>query len=207
MAAQLYPTLQQYIAERETEFNQISDERKALLERLSAYIKGKLQSGEDVSLNFICTHNSRRSHLGQIWARVASIYHSIRSIKTYSGGTEATAFNENAVATLERAGFQIENPGGDNPEYAVRFSTEENPMICFSKTYDDPVNPSAKFGAIMTCSDADEACPNVPGADFRIPLKYEDPKISDGTPEQEKTYDERCAEIAREMLFLFSKLE
>lgn len=207
MADQLYPTLQRYIAERETEFDQISNERKALLDRLSAYIKGKLQNGEDLSLNFICTHNSRRSHLGQIWAQVASFHHSIGSIKAYSGGTEATAFNDNAVAALKRAGFQIEYPGGDNPEYALHCSEDVNPMTCFSKTYDDPVNPSENFGAIMTCSDADEACPNVPGADFRIALKYEDPKVSDGTPEQENTYDERCAEIAREMLYLFSKLE
>ena len=204
MANQLYPSLQQYIAERETEFDQISNERKALLDRLSAHIKGKLQIGEDVSLNFICTHNSRRSHLGQIWAQVASFHHSIRGIKTYSGGTEATAFNENAVAALKRAGFQIEDPGGDNPEYAVRCSEEFNPMICFSKTYDDRVNPSENFGAIMTCSSADEACPTVIGADFRLALTYRDPKEADGTALESATYDERCADIAREMLYTFA---
>ena len=32
------------------------------------------------------------------------------------------------------------------------------------------------------------------------------PKVSDDTPEEESIYDERCAQISREMLFLVSKI-
>jgi len=36
----------------------------------------------------------------------------------------------------------------------------------------------------------------------RFALPYDDPKQSDGTPTEVKTYDERCRQIAREMLYM-----
>jgi hypothetical protein len=70
--------------------------------------------------------------------------------------------------------------------------------------YADAANPQREFCAIMTCSQADEACPNVAGAANRIAIPYEDPKAADGTPEEAAVYDERCAQIARETLYAFS---
>jgi arsenate reductase (thioredoxin) len=198
----MFSELDKYIQNRESEFADIPESRKSQLREVAVYIKELTKSGKDVELNFICTHNSRRSHLSQIWSGTAAGYYGLNGIHTYSGGTEATAFNPRAVAAIERAGFSVENPGGDNPEYKVRADDHSEPMICFSKKFGDPFNPQDDFAAVMTCSDADENCPFVPGATKRFSITYIDPKESDGTPRESETYDDRCRQIAREMLFM-----
>ena len=198
--------LEEYIATLESHFEQIPSHRKEELKEFAEYVESKLTNSETAKLNFICTHNSRRSHLAQIWTSVAATHYNIDKIKTYSGGTEATAFNPRAVSALERAGFRIENPGGDNPQYKVQFDKSSDPLICFSKTFDDPFNPESGFAAIMTCSDADENCPFVPGAEFRKPITYRDPKESDGTDHEPETYDERCRQIASEMFYMMNQV-
>jgi arsenate reductase len=202
----MYPKLKEYINEMESNFDSISPERKKQLQQLSNYICGKVDSDQLAKLNFICTHNSRRSHLAQIWTSVAAQYYKIEGIETYSGGTETTAFNPRAVTALKRAGFEIENPGGENPKYNVKFDKDADALICFSKTFDDDINPKKEFAAIMTCSDANENCPFVPGAEFRTPITYVDPKEADGTDREAETYDERCAQIGREMFYMMSKV-
>lgn len=202
----MYPKLKTYITELESNFDSIPPERKEKLRKLSDYIRSKQESKKTAKLNFICTHNSRRSHLAQIWTAVASHHFGKENIETYSGGTEATAFNPRAIAALERAGFQIHNPGGENPKYEVRFTNDSESMICFSKTFEHAVNPKKEFAAIMTCSDADENCPFVPGAEFRVPLTYRDPKESDGTDHEKEIYDERCLQIADEMFYMMSQV-
>lgn len=139
-----------------------------------------------------------------IWAAVAARHFGLGKVVTYSGGTEATAFNPRAVAALQRAGFDVENPGGDNPPYLVSYADDLPPLVCFSKRYDHPANAAPAFAAIMTCSDADENCPFIPGAELRLPLTYEDPKIADDTPAEAERYDERVAQIGREVLYAFS---
>lgn len=200
----MYKKLEKYIATVESEFDLIPSQRKKELQEVAEYVEAKLKESKTAKLNFICTHNSRRSHLAQIWTSVAAAHYDLDNIETYSGGTEATAFNPRAVAALDRAGFQVKNPGGGNPKYEVRFSDESDPLACFSKTFDDPTNPTSNFGAIMTCSDADENCPFVPGAEFRKPITYRDPKESDGTEYEASIYDERCKQIASEMFYLMS---
>lgn len=194
----MYKEIAQYISSLD---QQIADSRKPVLDSLTDYIK----EHETPKLNFICTHNSRRSHLSQVWAQVMAFHFGV-DVLTYSGGTEATALHPNAVEALRRAGLQVESNGGDNPRYQVTYSDDRDPMICFSKTFDDPSNPASDFAAVMTCTDADVGCPLVPGADARIKLFYEDPKVSDGTPDEAKTYDERCRQVASEMLYVFSKI-
>jgi len=180
---------------------ELSDERRVILDEMVSYI----QSSSNPKLNFICTHNSRRSHLSQIWAQAMGYFFEVE-LETFSGGTEATAFNPNAVATLERAGFQIKNPGGANPRYQVSFSEDAQALESYSKKFDAPENPSSGFAALMTCSEADAECPIVFGASARIKLFYDDPKIADGTPEESATYDERCKQIATEMYYVFQKV-
>lgn len=197
----MYPALKNYVEGLIQEAHVIPEERKELLKKLAEYIREKLSNRDTVALNFICTHNSRRSHISQIWATIAANYYQIENIATYSGGTEATAFNPRAVAAMERAGLQIENPGGHNPHYQVSYSQGEPTLDCFSKTFDDPSNPKKHFAAIMTCSDADENCPFIPGAEFRLPLTYEDPKEADDTPEETVRYDERVRQIGREIFY------
>lgn len=187
------------------EFNSISRERKEELSVLIDFIQRKKSSGIPILLNFICTHNSRRSQFSQIWARVASDYYQI-PIQSFSGGVEVTAFNERAVASLIRFGFKIESDGNENPTYLVTWNYESTPLAMFSKIYDDPSSPSADFAAIMTCSHADENCPIVRGCEQRIPIRYEDPKRFDDTPLEAAFYDYRSFEIATELFYVFSEV-
>lgn len=196
-----YPALQTYITKLIREFPLIPAERRLVLENLSLYLREKTQALHESHLIFICTHNSRRSHLSQVWAAVAARYYDQSNIYTYSGGTEVTAFNPRAIAALERAGFQINRPGGKNPRYQVMMSDEADPLVCFSKKFSHRVNPRHRFMAIMTCSEADQNCPWVPGAEARLALPYTDPKDADGWPDESKVYDERCRQIAREMFY------
>ena len=187
--------------------NTISNERKQTLQPLIDYIQSKITENKNANLNFICTHNSRRSHLSQVWAQAAAHYYQIKNVYCYSGGTEATALFPMAAKTLEQAGFEIEALSeGKNPVYAIKYAANEHPIVGFSKTFDHPFNPKSEFAAIMTCSHADANCPFIPGAEKRIPVKYDDPKAFDNTPQQAEKYQERSNQIASEMLFIFSKI-
>jgi arsenate reductase len=201
----MYPRLERYIGRTLQNIDEIPGERKRALTRISAFVATKRAAGEVAELVFICTHNSRRSQMGQLWAAAGAAHFKIDGVLAYSGGTEATAFNPRAVAAMQKAGFVIESPGGDNPHYQVTFEEGDPVMECFSKAYDDPVNPATGFAAIMTCSDADEACPVIYGASLRAPIRYEDPKVADGTPGEALAYDARCLQIATEMLYLFER--
>lgn len=186
----------------------ISNERKQTLQALIDYIQTKVTENKNANLNFICTHNSRRSHLSQVWAQAAAHFYNLKNVYCYSGGTEATALFPMAAKTLENAGFEIEVLSeGKNPVYAIKYDENEHPIIGFSKTFDDPFNPQSEFAAIMTCSHADANCPFIPGAEKRIPVKYDDPKAFDNTPQQAEKYEERSNQIAAEMLFVFSKIK
>lgn len=202
----MYPKLKSYITELESGFDAIPSERKEQLREVADYIRSKKESEETARLNFICTHNSRRSHLAQIWTATSAHQYGIQNIETYSGGTEATAFNPRAVAAIERAGFKVNDPGGENPKYEILYSDDAKPMICFSKKFDDPCNPKKNFAAIMTCSDADENCPFVPGAEFRKSITYTDPKEADATDREVEVYDERCRQIATEMFYMIGQI-
>ena len=194
----MYSKLQSYIDDLDDLVDEIADPRKHKLIDIADYIRPK----ELAKLNFICTHNSRRSHFCQIWSTVMAEYLGLENIESYSGGTKATAFNPRAVEAIKRAGFKVDNPGGENPKYKVYFGDKSEPLICFSKMFDDPHNPPKDFAAIMTCSDADANCPVVPGAKKRFSIPYIDPKESDGTPQEVEIYDERCNQIASEMYYL-----
>ncbi len=186
----------------------VSEERKQVLQPLINYIQEKLDNKEVINLNFICTHNSRRSHLSQVWAQTMAFYYQIPNVNTYSGGTEATAMNATVVDTLVGNGFQIQQlSDGTNPIYAVKYADNTPPIIGFSKKYDDDFNPTSAFGAIMTCSQADEGCPFIAGADKRVPVTYEDPKLYDGTSSEKEKYLERSLQIAAEMHYVFSTVK
>ena len=197
--------IREIIAQLSTE--RIADERKIILQPLIEFISSKISKNEEVRLNFICTHNSRRSHLSHIWAQTMANYYQIENVFCYSGGTEATAMFPKVAETLTNQGFEIlKLSETENPVYAVKFAQNEHAVICFSKKYNDDFNPKSAFAAILTCDSADENCPIVYGAEARIPIKYEDPKKSDGTPEMNETYFNRSLEIATEMKFVFENL-
>jgi len=187
------------------DFETIPKERKAVLQLLIDYVQAKKDKGETINLNFICTHNSRRSQFSQVWGKVAAYYYGVE-INSYSGGVEVTAFNERAVESIKRTGFEVSSVGEGNPNYSIFYSKSESPIIAFSKVFDDAANASSNFAAVMTCSHADENCPFIPGAEARLPIRYDDPKAFDDTPEEAEKYDERSRQIATELFFVFSKI-
>lgn len=200
------PQLDNYIAAVCSEFEQISAERKAKLEAIIRFVQKKKDANEITNLILICTHNSRRSHLSQVWTQVAARYYGFPNVFSYSGGTEATALFPSAKAALQKTGLEIQQLSeGKNPVYAIKYAQNEPAILAFSKRFDDSFNPQSNYAAVMTCTHADQNCPLVPHAE-RISLPFEDPKAFDGTPLQEEKYDERCRDIARELLFVFSKI-
>lgn len=187
-------------------FKEISSERKILLEKLANHIQERLSSNKETNLVYVCTHNSRRSHLGQVWAKVAADFYGF-TINTFSAGTEATAFNQNAIDALISTGFRVEKlDETSNPKYEVIFG-EGKSNICFSKTIDDKTLPKENFVAVMTCGYADENCPFIPGCDLRIGTTYFDPKSYDNTVLQNEKYTERSNQIAMECLYVFSLIK
>ena len=198
------PKLDTKISEIENQSYKLSPARAELLGEAASEIAKSIQEKPIVGLNFICTHNSRRSHLSQVWAAVAATYHGIDAIQCFSGGTEATACNPRVVRSLRRAGFSVvtQTPQDPNPLYWLQYAETVQPVELFSKTYDCESNPGGDFYAMMCCDDADQKCPLITGADGRVALHYRDPKESDGTPEEAITYDQRRDEIGAEMFFL-----
>jgi protein-tyrosine phosphatase/arsenate reductase len=206
-APTLLPQLRSYIESVHKEADQIPDDRKQQLKKIALFVQTKLAAKEPAQLMFICTHNSRRSHTSQIWAQTLAEYYSLQNVKTFSAGTQVTAFNDRAVKALQRAGFTItKSAEGKNPVYAVQYASDAEPIKAFSKLMNDAANPQSNFCAVMNCSQADKTCPMVPGAALRVSTPYDDPKDFDGTPQETAKYDERCRQIAREMAYLFSQV-
>lgn len=186
----------------------IPSERKRVLQPLVDFIQQKIKIKEAVNLNFICTHNSRRSHLAQVWAQIAAIHYNVMNVYCYSGGTEETALFPMLVEVLSSQGVSVLKITEDtNPVYALKYSENSMPIIGFSKRYNHPFNPISGFAAVMTCSQADENCPFVSGAEKRIAVTFEDPKESDGKDNQQEVYTTRSLEIAREMFYVFSQIK
>ena len=208
LANALLPALARTVAELTAEFDRIPPARRRQLARLADYLRGR--AGGPARLNFICTHNSRRSHFGMVWAAAAAYAYGVPGVRTYSGGTEVTACNPRAVAALEQLGFavgrQAAGAADGNPHYTVNFAPRGPALDCYSKRYDDPANPTTDFAAVLTCSSAAADCPVVPGAEFRLPLTYADPKEADGTPAEAARYTERARQIGRELLYACSQV-
>ncbi len=198
----IFPLLDASLRRARSERELIDTARRKQLDELARMIKERLEVDDAARLIFICTHNSRRSHLAQLWAQAAAAWNGLNDVQCFSGGTEATAFNLSAVQALRGAGFEIEAAEvNSNPRYEVRYAAGSEPVVAFSKEYGHESNPSGGFIAVMTCSQADEGCPFVFGAAHRISLPYDDPKEADGTELEEATYEERSRQIAREMVY------
>lgn len=186
----------------------VADDRQKILQPLIDFVQQQVRNQEEINLNFICTHNSRRSILAQVWAQVAAVYYGIPKVSCYSGGTEATELFAKVAETLGAQGVEVfEISEKPNAVFAIKYSENALPVIGFSKKYDHAFNPSSGFAAIMTCSQADGGCPFIAGAQKRIPIMYEDPKIADGTDRQTTAYEARSVQIASEMFYVFSMIK
>lgn len=243
--ASLHPVINELIDQLVEEHHQITDSRFVILDNLASSIRNELRSKKKVRLNFICTHNSRRSQIAQIWAHTSATAFQVPGVEAISGGTEATAFNPNAVRAMRTLGFKVDlvdhlgseeihgsaNHQGtvdhqgsadhqgpadhqgsaehqgtvDNPRYNIGIGPGLPGLVCYSKRYEEAIS-GKPFIAVMTCSDADRNCPVVPGATARIPLTYEDPKVSDGTEGQPLAYLKTALEIGRELIWVFQRV-
>jgi protein-tyrosine phosphatase/arsenate reductase len=201
------PIVQGKIAVLITKVDTIPKERLAILDELRDTISDSLQKSSAAHLLYVCTHNSRRSHFGQVAGSLAAAYFGFDMVQCFSAGTEVTAMNSNAVNALLDFGFTVSaNDATDNPVYS--FDLESVPIIkCFSKRFDDASIPKGNVIAIMTCTDAEQNCPFIPGAVLRIPLPYTDPKQSDSSGKEQEVYAERFQQILTEALYVFSSLK
>jgi arsenate reductase len=202
----IFDQIEQVISKLSTD--KISEERQEILQPLAEFIQSKTDTQEPIRINFICTHNSRRSLLSQVWAQTMAFYFNVQNVQCYSGGTESTALFPMVAQTLKITGFQIEPISeGKNPIYSIKYAENEPPVIGFSKKLDDDFNPKSEFAAVMTCSQADGGCPFIAGAEKRIPITFEDPKAFDNTPQQAEKYQERSLQIATELLYIFAQIK
>lgn len=206
MKMQLHPKLTAFV--HLLDFNTIPTARKEDISKITAYVQNKLQQQITPVLNFVCTHNSRRSQFSQIWAYTAAHYYQIPLV-SYSSGVEVTAFNPRAIHCLKSIGFDfsLTEENSTNPHYFTTCAPGVNPLEMFSKVYDDPFHTATPFAAIMTCDHADENCPFIPTADARLPLRFEDPKAFDDSPEEAEKYTERSIQIATEIFYCLSLLK
>lgn len=193
----------------EQEQELISAQRRQELSKLTQHIRESLATFGYAKIIVICTHNSRRSQLAQLWLKAAALHFGGQGIYTYSGGTESTAFNHRMVAALGRAGFPVRKlKAGENPKYHIKLGAEDTSCeVYYSKKYDESYNPQKNFIAVMVCSQADEGCPFVPGVFKRFSLPYQDPKDFDDTDREAPAYDEKVREIGREMVFVVKGLK
>ena len=185
----------------------INSERLSTLNRLAHWIAHQ-PAASPANVMIICTHNSRRSHLGQIWLQAAAWHFNLKHVRTWSGGTEGTAFYPSAVNALRNQGVDIiASDHSANPIYSVQLQTDHSPFETMSTRYSHPMNPQHGFAAVMVCEEANESCPVVEGAAARFGLPYIDPKVSDGTPEENQVYQQRSLEIGAEMFYAMMKVQ
>jgi len=199
----LLPTLRENIAELLTV--ELPKVRLQLLQPLSQFVQNKVICNEAARIIFICTHNSRRSQFCQVWAQTAADFFGV-PVQCFSGGVEVTKVSDQSVSSLERFGFDVVRGRGENPVHVIRHSEGGQGIRAFSKAYNDPVNSGEPFAVVMTCSDADDNCPVIPDAEIRFAMLYKDPMAFDDTPEEAVQYDECSAQIASEMLYVFSRI-
>ena len=206
----MFPIIKQLIDLSFVHFDTINEHRKAELDTLAIWMKEKLKENGQLDCIVICTHNSRRSHLGQLLLAVAADYYKVDGLSAYSGGSEVTAFNYRMVEALKREGFEItEKAGGSNPVYTMAWGDTQPQQLnnIFSKVYSDEANPQSNFLAILVCDSADKNCPVVFGAAKRIAIPYKDPKDFDDTPDETQAYTAKIHEMGKEFFYLISQIK
>ncbi|ELR73364.1 Arsenate reductase [Fulvivirga imtechensis AK7] len=203
---ELIPAISEFLGQ--LDITAIKKERRNDLQSLVDIIQEKVGRHQTIYLNFICTHNSRRSQLCQVWAETIAWAKGVPKVKAYSGGTEPSEFHCNAIRALESCRFLLTKKEDRTiPVYFFFYSYEAEAIPCFSKVYNDPINCWTAFTAVMTCYDAEDKCPHIAEAEARVSVIYDDPKYADGTPKETEVYARRNSQIATEMLYVFSKIK
>jgi len=184
---------------------EVSNKRVFLINEIVNYIYKKTSENKIPKLNFICTHNSRRSQFCQFWASFFSNYYNIKC-EVYSGGTVETEVHKSVLNNISDYGFNIIFKECNNPTYSIKFKNQ-NLGNYFSKFYYNFENPKNEFAAIMTCTDAENNCPVVEGSEIKFSLPYEDPKKYDKSKNEKNEYKKTSETIASEMNYLFKTIK
>lgn len=185
----------------------IDENRKQLLTHIANFVVSELKQNNPVNLNYICTHNSRRSQLSNVWSCYAANYFKLNTVESFSGGTSVTCFYRNTVKTLQQTGFvfKLSEFSHHNPVYSIEYENCNKPIVAFSKLYNNEFN-EIPFIAITTCSNADENCPFISEAIQRFHLPFNDPKNFDNTLYTSEKYLEVNKQIAGEIHFIFRSI-
>jgi arsenate reductase (thioredoxin) len=185
----------------------ITKSRIKELQSLIDYIQEKKHKNLPIHLNFICTHNSRRSQFAQVWAHLAAIYYTIENFYSHSSGTSVTACNPRMIQTLNAIGFKI-SPHLKETQiyYTLNFSQQLSQIILYSKLNTQAIDQDLPFAALMICTNADQNCPLLSNAEKRISLPHHDPKAYDHTPLETKKYAETSRQIATELFYVMSQI-
>lgn len=209
----LFPELRQHAELLTTSFDMIDSRHYQAIDQLAAWIAANHRPDQTLHLLAACTGNSRRSILTAQMGNLAAAWYGFENVRFHSAGTIPSAFNPRTVRTLQQIGFRIEPTGKQlaglesrtpNPEYRVAWG-EQMEMLEFSKTLQDPSNPSRDFAAIMVCAEADSECPMVSGAALRVSMTFLDPKWFDDGEFEPAKYAERRDDIGRTMLAVMAK--
>ena len=135
------------------------------------------------------------------------MYFKLDFIKPYSGGTEIETVNLNVINSLINSGLKIEKTHKGKAIYLLKSFKKDKGINLYSKVYNSKLNPSKHFIAIMTCSDADQMCPVIKGAEKKVSLPYSDPRVSDNTGLKKEVYNQTCSIIAKEMFYLMKQVK
>ncbi len=209
----LFPRLREHAEQLSSGYERIAEHHRLAGETLARWIAANPRPGESLNAIVICTGNSRRSIFGSSMGNLAAGYFGMPEVRFHSGGTDPTAFNVRTAEALKAIGFEIEptgtearrgEAGMENPVSLVVWG-DGLEMLEFSKRYHDPSDPGSGFAALMVCGEADAGCPIVGGAGVRIPMPFDDPKVSDGRPDEAERYAERRDDIGRLMLAALSR--
>jgi arsenate reductase len=110
---------------------------------------------------FLCTGNSARSQMAEIFLRK----HAGDRFEVYSAGLEPKGINPYTVRVMEEIGFSLD---GQDSKSLTEYMGQVH------------------FGYLITvCADAEEKCPSVfPGMGQRLHWGFEDPAIFVGSEEE-----------------------
>lgn len=201
----MFESLYNFCEKLSSTADEIDAIRLPALTTLADYLT-EIYTKEDVSaVVFVCTHNSRRSLIGELMLALCAEYYSLPPLHTYSAGTEATRLSTQACEALTDIGYEIkidESTDTSNPIHHFRWSDTMSPHLSFSKKYTHSHLPTSDYCGVMVCNEADAGCPVIQGMAARVSLPYLDPKRMDGTLEQHSAYMRCIREIGREMMWV-----
>lgn len=203
----MFSLIQEKLREYACRFDSIAVERKIVLQQLALSIRQSIAEYDRADILYVCTHNARRSHFGQVAAALAAAFYGIEQIYTYSAGTETTHVHIQTIKAIEALGCTVLKMNETtNPKYQINFDGPHT-LTCYSKTIHDSMLPKQEYIAVMTCTDAEQNCPFLPLAIARIALPYADPKIADGTGNEALIYFACFEQILTEALYVFALLK